>query len=65
MVTLAEVPLPDAVRMITSTPARIMGMEDRIGTLVPGMDADIVVFDEDIHIDTTIIKGKIAYTHHE
>lgn len=64
MVALAEVPLTDAVRMITSTPARIMGVEDRIGMLAPGMDADIVVFDEDIRIDTTIIKGEIAYTHH-
>jgi N-acetylglucosamine-6-phosphate deacetylase len=62
MVTLAQVPLPDAVRMITSTPARIMGMEDRIGALAPGMDADIVIFDEDIRIDTTIIKGEIVYT---
>jgi N-acetylglucosamine-6-phosphate deacetylase len=61
MVTLAEVPLTDAVRMITSTPARILGMEDSIGTLAPGKDADIVIFDGDINIHTTIVKGKVVY----
>lgn len=61
MVHLADVPLIDAVRMITSTPARILGVSDRKGSLAKGKDADIVIFDENIKIDTTIIKGKIVY----
>jgi N-acetylglucosamine-6-phosphate deacetylase len=60
MVEKAEVPLVDAIRMITHTPARIIKVDDRIGTLAPGMDADIVMFDEAIHISKTIIKGKLA-----
>ena len=62
MVQLAGVPLPDAVRMITSTPASIMKVDDRIGELVRGKDADIVIFDEEIVIAATIIKGKVVYT---
>lgn len=62
MVHLADVPLIDAVRMITSTPARILGVSDRKGSLAKGKDADIVIFDENIKIDTTIIKGKIVYS---
>ncbi|HLU89304.1 MAG TPA: N-acetylglucosamine-6-phosphate deacetylase [Cyclobacteriaceae bacterium] len=58
---LAEVPITDAVRMMTITPANIMGVSDRKGSLVPGKDADILIFDEDIQIDKTIIKGKIIY----
>lgn len=61
MISLADVPLQDAVRMITSTPARILGLQDITGTLAPGRDADIVIFDEDIRIDTTIVKGKVVY----
>ena len=61
MVTLADIPLPEAVRMITITPARIMGVDDRKGTLVPGKDADIVIFDEHINVIMTIVNGKIIY----
>jgi N-acetylglucosamine-6-phosphate deacetylase len=62
MIQLADVPLPEAVRMITATPAAIMKVDDRKGSLVRGKDADVVIFDEDITIETTIIKGKIVYS---
>lgn len=65
MVNLADVPLPDAVRMITQTPAQIMGVEDRKGTLSVGKDADIVIFDAQINIKSTIIGGKIVYQEKE
>ena len=61
MMSIAEIPLVDAIRMITSTPARILGVSDRKGSLVAGKDADIVIFDGDIKIETTIINGKIVY----
>lgn len=63
MVSMADIPLIDAVRMITSTPARILGVSDRKGSLVAGKDADIVIFDKDIKIETTIVNGKIVYNH--
>lgn len=53
----ADIPLPDAVRMLTETPARVMGLSDR-GTLAVGMRADIVLFDGDIHISTVFANGK-------
>ena len=61
MITLAEVPLTDAIKMITSTPATIMGVADKKGSLVVGKDADIVVFDHDINVQHTIIGGKVVY----
>ena len=61
MMKLADVPLIEAVRMMTSTPARIVGA-DRKGSLTKGKDADIVIFDENINIETTIIGGKVVYT---
>jgi N-acetylglucosamine-6-phosphate deacetylase len=63
MLRLTGCSLPDAVRMITATPARILGLQDRIGDLRPGMDADIVLFDEDIHITETIIQGRRLSAH--
>jgi len=62
MIKMADVPLLDAVRMMTSTPARILNVHDSKGTLVEGKDADIVIFDGDINIQKTIIKGRIIYS---
>lgn len=61
MVGSAGVPLVDAIRMITSTPAKVIGIEDRKGSLAPGKDADLVIFDADIDIKETIIKGRTVY----
>jgi N-acetylglucosamine-6-phosphate deacetylase len=61
MVFQAGVPLADAVRMFSATPAAILGIGHRKGALAPGMDADIVLFDEDIGIGMTIIGGRIVY----
>lgn len=59
MVQLAGVTLPHAVQMITSTPAKISKVDHRKGTLTAGKDADVVIFDEQISIKTTIINGRI------
>lgn len=59
MVKLARVPLPDAVKMITQTPAKVLGLEDRIGTIAPGRKADLVLFDEDIRIVAVIVNGAL------
>jgi N-acetylglucosamine-6-phosphate deacetylase len=61
MVSLGDVPLIEAVKMITSTPARILDVFDRKGSLAKGKDADIVVFDENVNIQMTMIKGEVAY----
>lgn len=56
-----EVSLTDAVRMMTETPARELGIEDRKGSIAVGKDADIVIFDENINIKQTIIKGNVVF----
>lgn len=61
MVQLAGLPLTEAVKMMTSTPARILHMEDRLGSLEIGKEADIVLFDEQIRVSRTIINGRTAY----
>lgn len=61
MVQVAGCSIEDAVRMITENPARVMGISDRKGALKAGMDADVVIFDENVNIKSTIINGKIVY----
>lgn len=52
----AEVPIPEAVKMITEVPARVMGLKDT-GSIVPGFVADILVFDDDIRIQKIFVDG--------
>ncbi len=53
----AGIPLTDAVRMITATPARIMGLAHK-GSIAPGMDADLVVFNEEITVKKVFARGR-------
>ncbi len=61
MVQLAGVPLFDAVKMMTQTPASVMKLADRKGALQKGKEADVVIFDENIQIKYTIVNGNIVY----
>lgn len=61
MMKLANITLLDAVKMATITPARIMGVLDQKGRLATGKDADIIIFDEEIEIEKTIVQGNIVY----
>jgi N-acetylglucosamine-6-phosphate deacetylase len=54
---LAEVPMHEAVYMASTTPARIMGVDHYTGSLEEGKDADIVIFDNDVNVSHTIVKG--------
>jgi imidazolonepropionase-like amidohydrolase len=54
------------IKWITSNPAKVLGLEDRIGTLAPGYNADIVIWSGDpfsiyTKADTVMIDGAIAY----
>jgi len=56
----------EALRAITINPAEVCGVEDRVGSLAPGKDADVVIwdghpFDTRARVLYTIINGEIVY----
>lgn len=61
MVEVAEVPLLEAVKMMTLTPARIMRIDQQKGSVEIGKDADIVIFDDNIHVSHTILEGNVIF----
>jgi len=61
MINLADIPLVQAIKMITFTPARVIGIESKKGSIGLGKDADIVVFDKDINISLVIVEGEIRF----
>ncbi len=60
MVNIAEVPLCDAVKMLTETPAKIQKFDDR-GTLDTGKRADIVLFDDNLNVIRTVVGGRTVF----
>ena len=57
-----ELSVPEVVKMVTVNPARILGLEDRIGLLKEGHQANLVVFDDEFNIKKTILKGREVYS---
>lgn len=56
----------EALKAITINPAEILGIEDRVGTIEEGKDADIVLmtahpFELDAKVEMTFVDGVIAY----
>jgi N-acetylglucosamine-6-phosphate deacetylase len=60
LVQKAEIPLEDAVRMASETPAKIMGVYDRKGSLEKDKDADIVVLDDNLNVRAVWSMGKVV-----
>ncbi|MCB0230191.1 MAG: amidohydrolase family protein, partial [Anaerolineae bacterium] len=58
LVDVVGVPLVEAVRMATLNPARAIGVDDRKGSLLPGMDADIAIFNDDFTAWRVMISGR-------
>lgn len=54
----AGVPLYDAVRMMTLTPAAIMGLDAYCGSIEVGKTADLICFDEDIAVSGVMVSGR-------
>lgn len=55
------VSLLDAVQMLTINPARILGLNDQLGSIARGLQADLVLFDEDVQVQKTMIQGHFVY----
>ncbi len=55
------VPVEEAIRMATETPAKSVN-ETQIGVIKPGMQADFVILDKDFSVVQTVKKGKTVYS---
>jgi len=54
----AGLPVTEVAAAASSTPARVLGLGDRTGALRPGLDADLVVCDEDFRLVAVMLRGE-------
>lgn len=59
LVRCENLPLEEAILPVTVNPAKALGLAGKKGVLAPGADADILLLDEDLNIDTTIALGRV------
>ena len=57
----AGIPLVDAVKMASLTPARIIGIEKECGSIEIGKRADLCVMDPQLRVIKTILAGRTAW----
>ncbi|MCT4604553.1 MAG: N-acetylglucosamine-6-phosphate deacetylase [Marinisporobacter sp.] len=53
--------LNEIINMVSLNPARAIGMDDQLGSIEKGKCADLVIFDENMNVVSTIINGNIVY----
>lgn len=54
-------PLPDAVRCVSTNAARSLGLENQKGKVAVGLDADLVILDDDLNVRATIVEGRTVF----
>ncbi len=62
VIDLLGLSIEQAVPLVSRNPARILGIDSRKGTIEPGKDADLVVFDDDLQVKMTLVAGRVIYS---
>jgi N-acetylglucosamine-6-phosphate deacetylase len=65
MITHTGCSLAEAFYMANAVPAEVLGMGDRLGHIKKGYPADIILLDDSLHIQATLVGGKIAFATQE
>ena len=61
LVNDAQIPLVDAIRMATLTPAEVIGLDTECGSIAVGKCADLCVLDKNLQVMKTVIAGKAVF----
>lgn len=60
-ISFTNCPLDIAIKTVTQNPARLLGLEDKKGSIAVGKDADLVLLENGLSVHTTIIAGRIVF----
>jgi N-acetylglucosamine-6-phosphate deacetylase len=57
-VHVVGLPIEVAATAAATTPARLLGIDDRCGAIAPGLDADLVLLDDDLRVRQVMARGR-------
>ena len=60
-IAFTNCPLETAIRMVTHNTARLLGLENKKGSISVGKDADLILLDDNLSVHMTIVAGKIVF----
>jgi len=61
MLDKTDLKVNEAINMASLNAAKVIGIDDKKGSIKQGKDADIIIFDEDLNIYTTVVEGKLVF----
>ena len=61
MLDNTDLKINEVINMASLNSAKVIGIDDKKGSIKEGKDADIIIFDEDLNVDTTIVEGKVVF----
>ncbi len=62
LVNEAGIPLQHALRMATLNPAKLIGVESRLGTIENGKEGNLVILNQDLTVRKTFVRGNLVYS---
>jgi N-acetylglucosamine-6-phosphate deacetylase len=55
------IPLAESLRMASLYPAQVLGVDHYLGRIAPGYHADLCLFDEELHVQATVLAGQLQW----
>lgn len=55
------IPLAESLRMASLYPAQVLGLDHYLGRIAPGYHADLCLFDEELHVQATVLAGELQW----
>ena len=57
--------MEELIPLLTANPAALLKIDDRKGSIALGKDGDIVILDDSMNVDATVVRGKTVYRHQQ
>ena len=49
-----------AIRMASLNPARLLGIDDQVGSLEAGKKANLIIIDDMVHVEAVFLEGRLV-----
>ncbi len=61
LIEISAKPLEETFACASTNPARVIGIDGQTGSINTGLDADLVLLNDDLQVQMTVVRGEIVY----